>query len=168
MKPGTIILVRKTGLLPAGIRFFMRIYGRRKVRYNHAELVIGSYDYVVGAIKGGVKIREFEQAQKDGKWKEMAFYEPIKPLSDEEIGIMITTAIKYNKTPYQIMNFVQWIIYIRYGFWLGKKSDNKVYCYESVARLWNAIRPGTFKNDPEITSIWDFIDNENFKVKHTR
>ena len=163
IKPGTIILVRKSGLLPAGIRFFMRIYGRRKVKYNHSELVTYP-NFVIGAVGKGVRHRPIKYAVRCGKWKEWLILEPIKPLTKEERGIMYKMISYYLDTPYQIMNFIQWILYIRYGFWVGKSSDKKMYCYELTARIWEFIRPGTFTHNLEITSIWNFIDNKNFKI----
>ena len=148
---GSNILVRRDGFLPAGIRFFMLD------RFNHTEKAVirNGQLQTFGAIKEGCVFRPLEEAIILENWRRIQVYKPITWIDPKWLVFICE---KYKGTPYQKINFLQWIIYLKYGFWIGKDHPAKMYCYECTARVCEEIIPNTFPSDHifERTHIKDF------------
>ena len=162
---GSIVLHRTKGFLPWGIRLFMGIYGKKKPKHNHAEILVWHDGELksLGAIKGGARIRPVKHSLK--KVTDYAVFVPNERFTEEERILLEQVAewtYVYNYVPYQVTNFVSWIGYIFKGKWIGKDSPKRQYCYELVARVTNKIRPGSFP-DPERTDIFQFYNHVDYR-----
>ena len=156
---GSNILVRRPGILPAGIRFFMRD------QFNHTEKIVHKDGgiYTFGAVKDGCIYRPLEKAIKDEKWKRIEVWHPKFNFPDEQL---IAICDRFDGTPYQKINFLQWLIFLRYGKWLGKSSTRRMYCYELTARICEELLHGTFPKGHfiERTHIKQFRDLDAYEL----
>lgn len=180
MKPGVIITERGNSVLARGIRFFMRSWRwvvrvttgiKHKRGYgNHAAIVIdtlnGSWQ-ICEAVKEGVVIK-WRESEGFLKREDCKMFYPKQPLTQEEIDRLQRIAHDVEGRRYEVWNFFWWVAYVTS---FGKvrltrrqpKDARKFYCFELVAYLSNAARPGLFDRDYQVTSIHDIEDNQNYK-----
>ena len=173
---GVVILVGRKGILPWGIKKFMQWEGLLtgeadyKPPENHSGILINYKGklQVFEAIKEGEVIRPIEESLDHAT--SITLLRPKPPLDEDEKEKLIQYCEKRVKEghKYQVMNFIQWIFFIRSrhaekkGLWVGrrkKKRAIKTYCYECTARAMNAARGGLAWWDPEITSIWKYYNH---------
>ena len=177
---GAILTERGTKIIPRGIRFFMKrlakiIYWKQGVKYaeawgNHAETlyIVDGVAYVIGAIKEGFKMRKFTEAYSKNDYKKLRCFVPKIPYTAEELARGYMKAKELEDVPYQFWNFPAWVIYIGSRFHIDlfrreQNAEKKIYCFEGVARLANAKRPGLFDDYEEITSIYDIESNPHLE-----
>lgn len=172
MKPGTIILVRHQGFLPAQIRLHMRVWARiigaRPSPWNHAETVV-TYNGILmsmGARRGGAEMTPL--AEYLNEHPDHMLLEPIVDLTDREMRALEIYAKEVcitNKRPYQNAMFLAWIAKIKsWGlFNWGDKTDNQVYCYE-LAHLCAQLT-GRAPAADGLVSVYDLLDLKDYKHK---
>lgn len=134
---GSNILVRRKGFLPAGIRHFM------DDPFNHTEkaVVKNGQLFTFGAVGKGCLYRPMHDALRNEKWTKIQVFAPTFHFDH---GFLRNICDYHEGTPYQKVNFIQWLIYLRYGFWIGKDNAKKIYCYELTARICETLVQGTF------------------------
>jgi hypothetical protein len=178
--PGDVLLFYNNGFIPKAIRFFMRIYNKkkklpeRKMYYNHVAVVVNLWGnlFIAESNKEGVTVNDTLERYVNNKnvlhltWK--------KPLSKEESDHFSKTAIGYSLrvTRYDFINFFDQIYYILTGKWRGKtgeKSRKRQYCSELAAVCMDETR-GSFngetwnKNPLDIELCEDLIDYDTSKI----
>lgn len=176
LQVGDILNVKKgRSPLAMAISFFMRIY-KKKLEldedmpdYHHSGLIIEVWDhlYVAEAVGKGFKIHPVETAYSPGDWENRVdVTRPNFPLNENEKKRLCRVSVGYSMTitRYDIFNFIFQAILVLTGKWIGptgKKAQNRVYCSEAVATIYNQVRHDTFRR-PEATNPIDVAINENF------
>lgn len=170
---GDIILIRHKGLLPRIIRFFMDKYRKKlhlpKMRlYNHSMTIVYKDEnkLIADSSKDGVGIHDTLDRYINNSnchhltWK--------KPLSNEEKRSWSKIAIGFDNAniQYDLRNFLDNIIFITLGIWIGKKGSQSVvrqYCSEFVAILMDKVR-GTWNGETWNKNLIDIQVCEELKV----
>ncbi len=171
---GDIILIRHKGLIPRIIRFFMDKY-RKKLHlpkmtlYNHSMTVVFKEEkkLIADSSKDGVGIKDTLDRYINNpnclhlSWK--------KPLSNNEKLTWSKIAVGFDNAniKYDLRNFLDNIIFISLGIWIGKKGDQSVvrqYCSEFVAILMDKVR-GTWKGETWNKNFIDIQICEELKVE---
>ncbi len=175
---GDIICVRDgKSFVPRGIQWFMKVYKKKKKLdpdiplYHHNGIIIEVWGkfFIAEAVKEGFKIHSMDEAYSEATWENrIDIIRPNMPLSSYEKEILCRIATKFNMkiTRYDFLNFFFqiWLIYT--GKWIGprgEKAENRVYCSEAVATIYNYVRAGCFEN-PAATNPIDVAINPNFHL----
>ncbi len=172
VKVGDILCVRDgKSFIAKCIQYYMRIYKKKLgydaiPNYHHSAIVVDIWGRlnVAEAVGKGFKIHPIEEAYPN--WNRVDIITPNKPLSDIEKKEISRIAEHYSLkiTRYDYFNFLFQIWLIKTGKWIGprgKKAENRFYCSEAVATIYNKIRPNTFEL-PAATNPVDVAINENF------
>ena len=143
LEVGDIILVSGEGFLAKAIRFFMRIYRKKKYLedrkvYNHVAVVINVWGrmWIAEAAAEGVRVIKYpDDYVRRQDCKVMGF---MPPLGKEKQETFSKYACEYafKVTRYDILNFWYQARYILTGKWkgpTGKKSLKRLYCSEFAA-----------------------------------
>jgi len=184
---GDIFLCKSNSILSIGIQQSMQLYAQENgIQYNwigsHAgslywealSLPNGFHLYIEEAVMGGAKenllIDAYNLGEIDLSVFDYKVLTPIIPLTPQEKYKFVEICHKYHRCvkDYQYAMIPQWLLYIFSDKLIdifGTGGAEHTYCYELTARIWNDLRPGTFKNPLEITSFFDIYNNINFKLK---
>lgn len=173
---GDILCVRDGhSIVAQGIQFYMKRYKKKNhldpdiPLYHHSALVIEVWGklYVAEALSKGWTIQPIDEAYSQKAWAErIEIIRPEISLTSFEKEMLCKLAVQtsFKVTRYDYFNFLFQIWLIETGKWIGpvgKKAENRFYCSEGVATIYNYIRPGTFKN-PAATNPLDIALNTNF------
>jgi hypothetical protein len=152
-RPGDVLLFRHTGFLPKVIRFFMKLYSKRKnveqdIYYNHVAVIVNLWGelWVADAVEKGVQVEDsLDRYMDKSSVKHLTW---VKPLSKEEQEDFSKVAISYamKVTRYDFLNFWDQARYILTGEWkgkTGKDSKERVYCSKFAAICMDEVR-GSF------------------------
>lgn len=170
MKPGSIILVKSKGFIPAQIRKHMAIWakmtGREPLPWNHAETIVRYRGHLVsmGARANGAEITPLDEYLKTHP--DYIILEPVKELTENEL-VRLEMYCEHicfkDKRPYQNFMFLAWVHKIKtWGLmqW-GNKTDKRVYCYELAARCCQLL--DRWPGDINLISVYELYENPNFK-----
>lgn len=143
---GDILIFHGHSWISLAIQFFMNAWRwinfDFKPFYKHSvpnHVAMGdTNNNIIEARAEGVFICPLDHYAKDGGRVIIKVYR--YPWDDKQIREINKYYGKYEGTPYQYVNFLQYIIYICTFklLWLGKKreaSDKKLYCSELAARI---------------------------------
>jgi hypothetical protein len=165
---GDIVVFHGHSFVSRGIQFFMNVWRWVNLEFkpfyksvpNHIAMGDNN-NVIIEAVEKGIKRVNF--ATRDyGKKATLSVYR--YKWSDQQIKIIDTLYNKYEGTPYQFINFLQYIPYIlSVGLlWIGtrgNKSDKKLYCSEFVAKIIHDITvPGVAKSLKDLDANSYFRD----------
>jgi len=172
-----IILVRSFDVLAkiihAGMAIWLIMRGKKLVKiYNHSEIYI--MDMVSGALARGITNRSYKKAFKDGKKRELLFYD--MDLNDEQKDKLYKFCLDEGGKPYEYINFLRHTIDIFFGKWkgpTGEKAEKRLFCIEYAANGVNVVFPGSIKkpwriNPPVFKEFCDKHFELNRMVKITK
>lgn len=142
---GDILIYHSHSVISLCIQFFMNMWRWVNFRFkpfydtvpNHAGMG-EKYNHVVEALANGIVDHPIEDIIKDkmtGTIKVYRYFWSIR-----QRGVINLAYKRYIGTPYQYVNFLQYIVYIlTFGtIWIGTKgdkTDSKLYCSEFVANI---------------------------------
>lgn len=172
IKVGDIACIRDgTSIVARGIRHYMKKYKKKLninniPNYHHNGIIVDVWGRlnIAEAVGKGFKIHPLDEAY--GSFERIDIITPNKPLTEQEQRDISKKAEFYSLriTRYDYFNFIFQIWLIKTGKWIGpkgQKAENRFYCSEAVATIYNYIRPGTFKL-PAATNPIDVAINDNF------
>ena len=119
--------------------------------YNHFE--IGYDGLTSGAIKDGVKTRNWLRYVKEHKWIEWVEY--TLELTDEEWNEGYKYLTDVEDIKYEVENFWWHLVKIIIGKWKGGRSSKELYCYEHGIRFLNVTKRFELDN---------FLNPHQFKI----
>jgi hypothetical protein len=176
LRPGSVILEYGNSFIAKGIRWWMKVY-RRKLNvktgrvFNHVAMFVkpkGFDNIKVGeSIAKGYTIRPFEDTYYNKR--NYVILDPIKPLTLTERELFSKECVKltFKITRYQFSNFIFQMVLIVTGKWYGKrnnKAENRMYCSQAFANIYNKVRPGTFNKDHAINPF-DILIHKEFEMR---
>lgn len=161
---GSTVLVRGTHFLSKQIILHMKLYalmtGRKPLPYSHAETLIwdpvACQMYTCGARAGGTEI---SRASDYYTGQGILIKKPKVELSDKETWKLWEFAMKVKESKYQKGNFLAWITYLKTGWFLSKKGNQKLYCYELAARFSDFIGRWPEGKSLDMVSVYDLFEN---------
>ena len=177
IQEGDTVLHHNRGFLPRNIRTQMNKYSKKTygkvpdILFNHMDTAVrkdGTIQFG-GAIREGYIIRPAEEVIRPDKLLDgtQIVMRPVTPFTDEEKERISAEAlrIEVDNTPYEIWNFVWWLVYINTNFkiFIGKKGIDKVFCYEAAWHLLQSSgRQFIYKQEQFGTSV-DMQYSDYFK-----
>jgi len=98
--------------------------------------------FVIEAEKHGIQLTKFSDKKYNSgnpKGKKLGYLTPIEPVEEKKIAMLMLPHVGIN--PYDYAGLINQLIYQYTGKWIGKKTkgDNKFYCSEFVAFIYNKI-----------------------------
>lgn len=171
---GDTLLYRTKGFLPRMIRFFMKIYlrkkyGKKNPEYpicNHMSTVINYNNelYLGEAVSKGYVIHPLNIYDRINK--DIFIYRPKEKFNESEKSNISKYAINlaFKQTEYEFLNFIWWMIYITTNFkiFVGGKKDKYVFCFESAFRCLNASSR-KFYEKPYLVGSVDIQEDDRFE-----
>lgn len=164
---GSMVLVQGTHFLSKQIILHMGIRAmqlhRDNIKYSHAETLIWSEAkktlFTVGARAEGMAI---SRAVDYYGSENILIRKPTRIITpNDNLKLWgYWSTIKNHR--YQKANFISWIHYLKTGQWLGKDSDEKLYCNEAAARFSNVLSLWPKGKSMEVVSIFDLCENMGY------
>ncbi|MFW6246744.1 MAG: hypothetical protein ACOC22_01015 [bacterium] len=163
LKVGDILAVHNnSGFLSPKIQFFMKLQGKIKYGvkldryYTHMMIAIDE-DYIAEAIMKGFTQRKFSKHYKN--LKNIALFRYNEELTTEQQRKIVILGRKLadRNIEYERLNFGWWIPYILSNGKIdlspkGDKVDDKLFCFEVAAMLFNEAVP-IFDKPDKVTSL---------------
>jgi len=168
-RTGDIIATHDRGFLPRHIRYFMRIYAKKKGYkldryYNHTMIVLDQFPNYVGV---GESIKEGFVTRGRKINSSSVIFRLKMPLTSSEKNRIKAKAVELIGTPYEFFNFVWWALLLLTGIDIsprGKKKVEKMFCFESTITCLNAGRE-IFKDPSKVTTVDIELDDRFEKIK---
>lgn len=175
LQVGDTLLVHSGGFLPRNIQRQMKKYSKKTYGkipdkiFNHMAIVVRKDGVLclAEAVKEGFVIRPLVSRLNVTKVLngDHVFYRSIKELTDREKEIVSEESMTMEHTPYEIFNFIWWLIYIKTNFhvFVGKKGLKRVFCYESAWHLIKTVRPNSLHKQDQFGTSVDMQFSDDFK-----
>lgn len=165
---GDIVVFHGNSFISKGIQLFMNLWRWVNLEFkpfyknvpNHIAMGDNN-NMIIEAVDKGIKRVDFDKRDYGKKATVKVYRYPWSVWQEKEINKLYD---KYEGTPYQFINFLQYIPYIlSVGLlWIGTrggKSDKKLYCSEFAARIiHDATGPRLLKSRNDIESNHYFRD----------
>ena len=144
IKTGDILLVATDSWVGRSIRKVT------KAEWSHAGIFVWLWGelFVVEAEMKGVQLTKWSDEKYnsgDPKGRKLKYLRSIEPIDEKEIAMLMLPYV--GSENYDYLSLIYQMIYQFTGKWIGRKSngDNKFYCSEFVAFIFNKINNKYFE-----------------------